>query len=158
MFQKSAQFYLEIAVENTINMLLEWICNRNRNTRFLYSQVPNKRPPPPRLPLFPFLSNSPDLIRIPPFITFKEIYFFTNSSFYFLSLLALFKAHFHSKITCFCIYFNFVLHENLFLSLTTHLKPFLKFQPPPSPLIKFQKFSDPLFIWTLSVYLALESK
>ena len=85
-----------------------------------------------------------------PFNTFKDIYFFTNPSLYFLSLLALFMVHFHSKIACFCIYSNFKHHDNLLLflpPLKTHLKPFLKFQPSPfivtPPFIKFQTFFRP---------------
>ena len=57
----------------------------------------------------------------------------TNPSFHFFLLLALLTPHIHGKIASFCIYFSFMLSDNLFFFfpwLYIHLKPFLKSQPP----------------------------
>jgi len=86
----------------------------------------------PPLINFSIFSN-PQTLLGPPFINFKEIAFFTNASFHFLSLLVLFTPNFHGKIAYCCIYFSFMLFDNLLLffpSLYNYLRPFLKFQPP----------------------------
>ena len=96
-----------------------------------YSQVPNKFPP--CLLIFQFFSSPPDLIGTPYLLLLRKLTFFTNPSFYFLSLLVLFTPNFHSKIAGFCLYFSFMLHDNLSLLLPilkAHLKAFLKFRPP----------------------------
>jgi len=90
--------------------------------------------------------------------------FSTNPLFPFISLLVLFMPNFHGKIAYCCIYFSFMLYDNLFLvlsSLHKHLKPFLKFRPPPFiltlRLLNFGFFSDPPCLLGPPVYLALES-
>ena len=99
--------------------------------------------------IFRSVSNLPDLIRTP-FINFKEIDFFTNSLLHFFSWLVLFTPNFQGKIACFCIYFSFMLYDNLLLffpSLYNHLKPFLILRP--LPVIKARNFSrTSLFIRT----------
>ena len=116
----------------------------------LYSQVPNN---------FSICSNPPDLIKTPRLLILRKLTFSTNPSCHFLSLLVLFTPNFHGKIAYCCIYFSFMLYDNLFLffsSSCNHLKPFLKFRPPPSLLIprllNFGFFSDPLFIRTSRLF------
>ena len=61
---------------------------------------------------FPIL---PDFTRTPRLFILKKITFFMNFSCCFLSLLVPFTSNFQGKIACFCMYFNFVLYDNLFL-------------------------------------------
>ena len=68
----------------------------------------------------------------PPFITFKEIDSLYKPLISFL--LVEFTPNFHGKMAYSCKYFSSMRYDNLFLffpSLYNHLKPFLKFQPPP---------------------------
>ena len=57
----------------------------------------------------------PGAYQDPQVTNFEKIELFMNSSFYFLSLLVLFLPNFQGKITCFCIYFSFVLSDNMYL-------------------------------------------
>ena len=74
----------------------------------------------------------------PPFINVKDIDFFTNPSFHFISfhfisLLVLFTTNFHGKIVYCCKYFSFMLYDNLFWffsSLYNDVKHFLNLQLP----------------------------
>ena len=112
----------------------------------VYSQVRNKRPP--RLLIFRFFSNPPDLIRTPRLLIIRKFTFLQAPRLIF-SLLVLFTPDFNGKIAYCCIYFSCMLYDNLFLfftSLYNHLKPFLKSQPPfisTSHVLNFQIFSDP---------------
>ena len=122
-----------------------------------YSQVPNILHP--RLLIFDFF-QPPELIRNPRLIMLWKMPFFTNPLFHFLSLLVVFTPHFYGKIAYCCIYFSFILHENLllfFLSLYNHLKLFLKFHSNPQFIKRRKIFATPLSIRTAPVYLALES-
>ena len=96
-----------------------------------------------RLINFSVFVQPPGTYLDPPFINFKEIEDFMYPSFRFLSFLVLFTPNMHGKIACFCIYFSFMLSDNLFLffpSLYNHLKPFLKFRLP--RLLNFGVYSS----------------
>jgi len=103
----------------------------------------------PRFLIFRFFSNPPDPLGPPVYWFFKEVDFCKNSSFHFLSLLVLFTPNFHGKITCFCIYFSFMLYDNLLLffpSLCSHVMSLLKFRPSRlvwPPFIKIRNFFWP---------------
>ena len=121
---------------------------------------------PPAYYFFDFCPTPWSLLGLPRLLILRKLTFFTNPSFHFLSLLVLFTPNFHGKIACFCIYFDIMLYDNLFLffpSLYNHLRPFLKFQPPPfilTPLAYYisEFFPTPLiirtlqFIWHLRVH------
>ena len=87
----------------------------------------------PRLLIFRFF-QPPDLISTSRLLILGTLTFFTNPLFYFLSLLVLLTPNFHGKIAYSCIYFSFMLYDNLLLffsSLYNHSMLFLKFRPPP---------------------------
>ena len=116
------------------------------------SQVPNKGPP---LINFSIFFQPPGPYKDPRLLILRKLTFSTNPSFHFLSLLVLFTANFHGKVAYCCIYFSFILYDNLFLFFSSsynHIKPVLKFRPPSiyfdPPFIKFWSFSDLLFIRT----------
>ena len=78
----------------------------------LYSQVPDKRPPPRLLIFYSFPTPR---ILLGPSMNFKEIDLFLQAV-HFLSLLVLFTPNFHGKIAYCCIYFSVMLYDNpLFL-------------------------------------------
>ena len=104
---------------------------------------------PPFLLTFQFYSNPWTLLGPSRLLVLGELTFFTNLTFHSLSLLVLFTPNLHDKIAYYCIFFSFILYDNLFLfltSLSNHSKPFLKFRPPvySTPrLLTFGVFSDP---------------
>ena len=103
----------------------------------------------PLLINFSIFSNPLNFIMTPCLLILRKLTSFTNHSFHFLSLLILFMPKFHGKIAQCCIYFSFMLYDNLHLfvlSLYNNLKPFLKVRPP--RLSTFGTFPTPLFIWT----------
>ena len=114
-----------------------------------YSQVPNKHD---NL-FFWFYSNSLDLIRIPHLLILKTLTFHELLILFPLFVSTIF-ANFHGKITCFFIYFSFVLYDNLFCSFyhcTIVLCCFSNSDPPfilTPHLLKYRAFSNFLFIRT----------
>ena len=127
--------------------VIKQFCSRNLRHITLRCQVNV----PPRSLIFGYFPTPTDLIRTPRLLILGKSTLFTNLSFHFLSLLVQFTPNFHGKIAYCCIYFSFMLYDNLFLflpSLYNHVKPSLKFQPPPPvyfdlPFIKFRNFSNP---------------
>ena len=105
---------------------------------------------PPPLINFSIFFQPPDLIRTPRLLILGKLTFITILSFHFLSSFVVFTPNFHGKIACFCIYFSFLLYDNLFLlfpSFYNHVNSLLKFRLPPfilTPhLLNFVIFSDP---------------
>ena len=93
--------------------------------------MPNKRPSTCLL-IFRFF-QPPDLIRTPSLNNCKEIDFFTNPSFHFLSFLVLFTPTIQGKMECFCVKCSSMLYDNLFLffpSFYNHLSHFSNSDPP----------------------------
>ena len=82
--------------------------------RTLYSQVPNTHPP--CLLIFLFFPI-PDHIRTPPFVNGEENEVLINSSIHFFFVARTIQFRFQGKMTCFCMYFGFLLHENFFATL-----------------------------------------
>ena len=120
---------------------------RKTVTKYLYYQVPNTSPHP--LINFRFFPTPWTLLGPSRLLILRKLTFFKNPSSYFFSLLVTFTLNFHGKIAYCCIYFSFILYDNLYLflpSLYNQLKPSLKFRPPvyfDFPLfIKFRDFSD----------------
>ena len=69
--------------------------------------MPNKRPP---LIIFS-ISDPPDLIRAPPFISFEENEIFYELFGIFPFFAGTIQAHFQGKIALFCMYFSFLLYD-----------------------------------------------
>ena len=114
---------------------------------------------PPLIIKFWIFSNPPDLTMTPRLLILRKLTFFIKPYFHFLSLLVLFTPDFHGKIAYCCIYFSFMLYDNLFLffpTLHNPVKRFLKFQPPlyfdPLRLLNFGIFSDPLVVRTPGLF------
>jgi len=144
-----------------LELLLTW----------LYSQVPNNAPP---LINFSIFSNPWTLLE-PPVYYFKEVDFFTNPWFHSISLLVPFTPNIQGKLECFCICFNSMPYDNLFLFFPSFYNqfrspsPFIKvknfFQPPcllvPPPFILHLRvgicwsFDQQYFIWLVHVFLKI---
>jgi len=93
--------------------------------KWLYSKVSNKHPTFTNFSFFP----TPQTILGSPCLSILRT---LTSSLHFLSLLVLFISNFDAKMVYCCIYFSFILYDNLFLffpSLHNQFTPCLKFQP-----------------------------